>query len=143
VLEGIGKPLNFIVDTGASISVISQELATSEDMARFEQKARLRVYGAAGVSDNVTTLLLPRVSLGDYTHANLSAAVLDMSAINETSGFEQAGIIGGNVLRRFRVTFDFQRGLVRLDPPAQAVPPAPPGPTTRDANITPASGATP
>lgn len=143
VLEGIGKPLNFIVDTGASISVVSQELATSEDMTRFEQKARLKVYGAAGVSENVMTLLLPRVSLGDYTHANLSAAVLDMSAINETAGFEQAGIIGGNVLRRFRVTFDFQRGLVRLDPPANAVPPAPPAATTRDANITPASGATP
>ncbi|HEX8632798.1 MAG TPA: aspartyl protease family protein [Pyrinomonadaceae bacterium] len=142
VLEGIEKPLNFIVDTGASISVVSQELAQTADMARFEQKARLKVYGAAGVSEDVRTLLLPRVSFGDYTHANLSAAVLDMSAINETSGFEQTGIIGGNVLRRFRVTFDFQRGVVRLDPPAAAVPPAA-APATRDANITPASGATP
>ncbi|HZG51765.1 MAG TPA: aspartyl protease family protein [Pyrinomonadaceae bacterium] len=144
VLEGIEKPLNFIVDTGASISVVSQELTQTEDMARFEQKARLKVYGAAGVSEDVRTLLLPRVSLGDYTHANLSAAVLDMSAINETSGFEQTGIIGGNVLRRFRVTFDFQRGLVRLDPPTTdaAAPPAA-APATRDANITPASGATP
>jgi predicted aspartyl protease/thioredoxin-like negative regulator of GroEL len=140
VLEGINKPLNFIVDTGASISVISQELANTEDMTRFEQKTRLRVFGAAGVSEDVMTLLLPRVSFGDYTHANLSAAVLDMSAINETSGFEQTGIIGGNVLRRFRVTFDFQRGLVRLDPTTQ--PPATAQPT-RDANITPASGATP
>ncbi|HEX8131679.1 MAG TPA: aspartyl protease family protein [Pyrinomonadaceae bacterium] len=140
VLEGIEKPLNFIMDTGASISVISQELAKTEDMARFEQKTRLKVYGAAGVSEDVVTVLLPRVSFGDYTHANLSAAVLDMSAINETSGFEQTGIIGGNVLRRFRVTFDFQRGLVRLDPPT--APPAP-APATRNANITPASGATP
>jgi predicted aspartyl protease/thioredoxin-like negative regulator of GroEL len=142
VLEGIEKPLNFIVDTGASISVISQELAKTEDMTRFEQKTRLKVFGAAGISEDVVTLLLPRVSFGDYTHANLPAAVLDMSAINETSGFEQMGIIGGNVLRRFRVTFDFQRGLVRLDPPAVNAPPAPATPT-RDANITPASGATP
>lgn len=142
VLEGIEKPLNFIVDTGASISVVSQELARTEDMTRFEQKTRLRVFGAAGVTEDVTTLLLPRVSFGDYTHANLSAAVLDMSAINETSGFEQTGIIGGNVLRRFRVTFDFQRGLVRLDPTTHSPAPVP-APATRDANITPASGATP
>jgi predicted aspartyl protease/cytochrome c-type biogenesis protein CcmH/NrfG len=142
VLEGVEKPLNFIMDTGASISVVSEELARTEDMARFEQKARLKVYGAAGVSEDVTTLLLPRVSFGDYTHANLSAAVLDMSAINETSGFEQTGIIGGNVLRRFRVTFDFLRGLVRLDP-LTTTPPAPATPAVRDANITPASGATP
>jgi len=140
VLEGIEKPLNFIVDTGASISVISQELTKTEDMARYEQKTRLKVFGAAGVSDDVMTLLLPSVSLGNYRHANLAAAVLDMSAINETSGFEQTGIIGGNVLRRFRVTFDFQRGIVRLDPPTIATPPAP---ATDDANITPASGATP
>jgi predicted aspartyl protease/thioredoxin-like negative regulator of GroEL len=142
VLEGIEKPLNFIVDTGASISVISQELAKTQDMARFEQKTRLKVFGAAGVSEDVTTLLLPRVSFGDYTHANLSAAVLDMSAINETSGFEQTGIIGGNVLRRFRVTFDFVRGIVRLDPLTSDAATAPPSPA-RNANITPASGATP
>jgi predicted aspartyl protease/thioredoxin-like negative regulator of GroEL len=142
VLEGIRKPLNFIVDTGASISVVSQELARTEDMTRFEQKTRLRVFGAAGVTEDVMTLLLPRVSFGDYTHANLPAAVLDMSAINETSGFEQTGIIGGNILRRFRVTFDFQRGLVRLDPTAASSAPTPAQPA-RDANITPASGATP
>jgi len=142
-LDGIAKPLNFIVDTGASISVVSEQLTKTEDMSRFEQKTRLRVFGAAGVSEDVTTLLLPRVTLGDYTHPNLSAAVLDMSAINETSGFEQTGIIGGNVLRRFRVTFDFQRGFVRLDPLATPAPPASTAPPARDANITPASGATP
>jgi predicted aspartyl protease/Tfp pilus assembly protein PilF len=141
ILDGIEKPLNFIVDTGASISVVSAQLAKTEDMSRFEQKTRLKVFGAAGVSEDVRTLLLPRVTLGDYTHANLSAAVLDMSAINETSGFEQTGIIGGNVLRRFRVTFDFQRGFVRLDP--LNTKPAPAPAPTRDANITPASGATP
>jgi predicted aspartyl protease len=142
VLDGVEKPLNFIVDTGASISVVSAQLAQTEDMSRFEQKTRLKVFGAAGVSEDVATLVLPRVTLGDYTHSNLSAVVLDMSAINETSGFEQTGIIGGNVLRRFRVTFDFQRGLVRLDPLTTQTAPAPSAPT-RDANITPASGATP
>jgi len=141
VLEGIERPLNFIVDTGASISVISVQLTQTEDMSRFEQKRRLKIFGAAGVSEDVITLLLPHITLGDYRHPNLSAAVLDMSAINETSGFEQTGIIGGNILRYFCVTFDFQRGLVRLDPlpsaPAAAPAPAP----APDANVTPASGA--
>ena len=114
-IEGVEKPLNFIVDTGASISVVATALTLREDMARFVQPMRLRVYGAAGVSEDVQLLLLPRVSLGTYKHANLSAAVLDMEPINETSGFEQNGIIGGNILRFFRVTFDFQRALVRLE----------------------------
>jgi predicted aspartyl protease len=139
-LDGVEKPLNFIVDTGASISVVSADLARTEELARYEQKRRIKIFGAAGISEDVMTLIVPRLTMGGYTHTNLSAAVLDMSAINETSGFEQTGIIGGNVLSRFRVTFDFLRGLVRLDPlttrPAPALTPS-------DANMTPASsGAT-
>lgn len=132
--DGLARPLNFIVDTGASISVISQQLAEREDLSHFEQKARLRIFGAAGVSENVTMLVVPRVRIGAYTHPHLSAAVLDMAPINETSGFEQAGIIGGNVLRFFRVTFDFSRGVVRLEmlPGYQ-----PPVATPREGTVTP------
>ena len=131
-VEGVEKPLNFIVDTGASISVVAAALTEREDLARFAQPTRLRVYGAAGVSDDVHLLLLPSVKLGAYTQANLSAAVLDMDSINETAGFEQTGIIGGNLLRYFRVTFDFQRAIVRLELIANN-PSAP----ARDANIAP------
>ncbi len=131
-IDGVEKPLNFIVDTGASISVVSAAVTQREDMTRFVQPMRLRVYGAAGVSDDVQLLLLPRVSLGTYRHANLSVAVLDMEPINETSGFEQAGIIGGNILRFFRVTFDFQRALVRLEAlNSMPITPLP----ARDANV--------
>ena len=131
-VEGVEKPLNFIVDTGASISVVASALTQREDLTRFVQPTHLRVYGAAGISDDVQLLLLPRVKLGAYTHANLSAAVLDMDSINETAGFEQTGIIGGNILRFFRVTFDFQRAIVRLELVAgdQSQP-------TRDANLAP------
>jgi predicted aspartyl protease len=129
-VEGIEKPLNFIVDTGASISVVAAALSQREDLARFAQQTKLKVYGAAGVSDDVPMLLLPRIKLGGYTHQSLSAAVLDMDAINETAGFEQTGIIGGNVLRFFRITFDFQRAVVRLELLAK---PAAPG--THDATI--------
>ena len=122
-VDGIGRALNFIVDTGASITVVSRQLAEREDILRFEQKARLRVFGAAGVTDDVPLLLLPRVSLGAYTHPNLAVAVLDMAPINETSGFEQTGILGGNLLRFFRVTFDFGRGVVRMEMIPGYVPP--------------------
>ena len=115
-LDGIDKPLNFIIDTGASISVISEQLATREEMNRFARGARLRVFGAAGVAENVPMLVLPRLLLGAYARANVPAVVLDMNSINETAGFEQTGIIGGNVLRHFRVTFDFGRMSVRLEP---------------------------
>ncbi len=122
-IDGVDKPLNFIIDTGATISVVSQALADREEMGRFTQKARLRVYGAAGIAEDVPTLLLPRVLIGSHTRTHVPAAVLDLDSINETAGFEQTGIIGGNILRHFRVTFDFRRAVVRLEPLASTVAP--------------------
>ena len=115
-VEGIEKPLNFIVDTGASISVVSEKLAEQENLASYLQPTRMRVFGAAGIAEDVKTVLLPRVLLGALARERLSAAVLDLEPLNETAGFTQNGILGGNFLRHFRVTFDFQRGLIRLDP---------------------------
>jgi hypothetical protein len=94
----------------------------SEELARFSQTSRMRVYGAAGVEENVTTLLLPRLLLGSYAREKLGAAVLDLDPINETTGFVQSGIIGGNFLRNFRVSFDFKRAIVRFEPLAAFVP---------------------
>ena len=115
-VEGIEKPLNFIVDTGASISVVSEKLAEQENLASYLQPTRMRVFGAAGIAEDVKTVLLPRVLLGALAREQLSAAVLDLEPLNETAGFTQNGILGANFLRHFRVTFDFQRGLIRLDP---------------------------
>lgn len=123
-LEGVTKPLNFIVDTGASISVIAQTLAVSEELERFLQTSRMRIYGAAGVADDVKLLMLPSVKMGPHQRQKIPAAILDLEPINETTGFAQNGIIGGNFLRQFRVTFDFQKGIVTLEP---LVPPAPQG----------------
>lgn len=114
-LEGIDKPLNFIIDTGADISVISDALFKAEDFGNTARGARIPIYGAAGVTDSVMTLYLSRVSVGAHVREGIEAAVLDLEPINETSGFDQAGILGANFLRHFRVVFDFQRSVMRLE----------------------------
>jgi tetratricopeptide (TPR) repeat protein len=118
-LEGIERPLNFIVDTGASVSVVSERLATEEDLSSYLEPTRLRIYGAAGIADDVKSLLLPKVMLGTLIRERISAAILDLEPVNETAGFTQMGILGSNYLRHFRVSFDFQRGLIRLEPLSQ------------------------
>jgi predicted aspartyl protease len=124
-LEGVERPVNFIVDTGATISVVSESLAAREALDRFAQNRVIQVYGAAGISENIRTLLLPRLFLTPkHVRRHVPAAVLDMEALNETAGFEQTGIVGGNVLRHYRVTFDFERALVKLEPLAVEEPEA-------------------
>lgn len=111
-LEGIDSPLNFIVDTGASISVISNDVAKDDGILPFASEERLRVIGSAGVTEDVKTYKLPRISFGQHTETNIAAVALDLGLINEASGFEQAGILGGNFLRNYRMTFDFRNSKV-------------------------------
>lgn len=115
-LDGFDKSLNFIVDTAASITVISEKLSQEEHLLELLQPSTMRVYGAAGVTDDVKLLQLPRLSLGTSKLEKINAAVLDMEPVNETAGFTQSGILGGNFLRHFRIYFDFARGTMRLEP---------------------------
>ena len=115
-VEGINRPFNFIIDTGASISVVSEKMMEIEEMNSFKNPIRMRVYGAAGVADGVPTLVLPRLFLGKQAREKLDVAVLDLDPVNETAGFTQSGIVGGNFLKNFRVTFDFKRSVIWLEP---------------------------
>ncbi|MEP7148381.1 MAG: aspartyl protease family protein [Acidobacteriota bacterium] len=111
-LEGIDEPLNFIVDTGATVSVISDGVANSAAINSFVRSEKMRVVGSAGITDNVQSFLLPRVSFGTHSRKSITAIALDLGTINEASGFEQAGILGGNFLRNYRMTFDFKNSKV-------------------------------
>lgn len=115
-VEGINRPLNFIIDTGASITVVSEKLMELDEMSSYRHPARMRVYGAAGIADGVQTLVLPRILLGTHAREKVDVAVLDLEAVNETTGFVQNGIIGGNFLSHFRITFDFKKSFIRLEP---------------------------
>ncbi|PWT94060.1 MAG: hypothetical protein C5B55_03315 [Blastocatellia bacterium] len=115
-LEGFDKSLNFIIDTAASISVVSEKLSQEEQLLDLLQPSKMRVYGAAGISEDVKLVQLPKVSLGLNNLEKISAAVLDLEPVNETAGFTQSGILGGNFLKHFRLYFDFARGAIRLEP---------------------------
>jgi tetratricopeptide (TPR) repeat protein len=115
-LEGISEPLNFIVDTGASVSVISDAVANTGGISSFAKSEKMRVIGSAGITDDVPSFLLPRVSFGTHSRKSIMAIALDLDTINEASGFEQAGILGGNFLRNYRMTFDFKNSKVTFVP---------------------------
>ena len=115
-VEGIEEPLNFIVDTGASVSVISEDVASTKIASTFVKSEKMRVIGSAGVTDDVPSFLLLRVSFGNHSRTSITAIALDLDMINEASGFEQAGILGGNFLRNYRMTFDFKKSKVTFSP---------------------------
>lgn len=115
-VDGLENPVNFIVDTGASVSVISYELAALEAIRSHESSQRMRVVGAAGITEDVRSFLIPKISFGDHSRLKILAVALDLDLINEASGFEQGGILGGNFLKNYKLTFDFRNARVLFDP---------------------------
>ncbi|MEO8648784.1 MAG: aspartyl protease family protein [Acidobacteriota bacterium] len=115
-LQGVEEPLNFIVDTGASVSVISDDVASLNGVSPFLTTEKMRVIGSAGITEDVQSFLLPKVSFGRHSRTSITAIALNLDMINEASGFEQAGILGGNFLRNYRMTFDFKNSKVTFVP---------------------------
>jgi predicted aspartyl protease len=118
-IAGVDRPLSFIMDTGASVSVVASGASANDLINSCEEGDRLQVSGAGGMEENVKTILLARVNIGSHGRENILAAVLDLKRISEAAGSQQTGIVGGNFLRHFLVIFDLPRGVVRLKPLAQ------------------------
>ena len=121
VRTDIGKetPLNFIVDTGASSTVVSQRAYDRFNLAEKQhQGVFVRVVGAGGITDNVPVVVLDQLYIQGAQRKSefVRAIVLDLNPLNETSGFEQSGIIGSDFLRFYRLEIDFARGEIVLRP---------------------------
>ena len=77
-LEGFDKTLNFIIDTAASITVVSEKLSQQEQLLDLLQPSKMKVFGAAGIAEDVKLLELPKLSLGLTKLERINAAVLDL-----------------------------------------------------------------
>jgi len=115
-VEGVKTPLNFIVDTGASVSVISSDITKTGSLDPYARQLKMQVVGSAGIANDVPAFDLPSVTFGKNKCKDVLAVALDLDAINETSGFAQAGILGGNFLKNYRLTFDFRNAKVVFVP---------------------------
>ncbi len=121
-LPGVDRPLNFIIDTGATVSVISRAAVKRHELEKMIlPDVKFRVIGAAGVSEGAEALGLSNLSVNGLRKNRARALILDLDAVNETSGFEQHGVLGADYLSHFRVVLDLRRYLFRLTPQSSAI----------------------
>jgi predicted aspartyl protease/Tfp pilus assembly protein PilF len=125
-MEGVEVPMNFIVDTGASVSVVSESIAKRAPFSKLPRRDPLTVIGSAGITDNVESFTLPRISFGDHSRDSVTAIALNLEIINDASGFEQSGILGGNFFLDYRMTFDFKNSRLIFTPTTHGAPLDPP-----------------
>ena len=113
VLNGV-EEVPLIVDSGAERMVISTGAAA---LLGFDLSAPVRREPLIGVGQSVAVpvVRLSQVQVGTSIVTGLLASVYDLAPV-----FRAEGLLGLNVLRRFRVTFEFDtRTLVLRSPPAR------------------------
>jgi len=121
-LPSLDRPLNFIIDTGASGSVVSKSVVTRHQLEGLKLKGESnRVVGAAGIVDGVEALSLSMLAVNGFRKKNARLYILDLDSINDESGFEQHGILGGDYLSHFRLVLDLRRFQLRITPQTKAI----------------------
>lgn len=103
-----GKPRNFIVDTGAVMSITTKLFNELQP----DVIAQMRLSDQAGMLDSLQMVSLKNIKIGDVTFNNIPTAVVKDSEIFDC--FEVDGLIGSNLLRNSIIQFSSKTHTVTL-----------------------------
>jgi predicted aspartyl protease len=106
-------PFDFILDTGASTSLLSLELAERLGVKTVGSKEG---HGAAG-KISVALAQVSSLTAGDKILKNADVGVVDLAQISKAIDTKIDGILGYNFLKSLRVTIDYRSCEVRLEDP--------------------------
>ena len=109
-------PYHFLIDTGASVTLVSPELA-----ARYSAKDAgptatplVRVKSATGETALLTSTTLRRIELGGARFENVQALVYDCAVLSAHLGVHIDGVLGFPLFRETLLTLDYPRSRVLL-----------------------------
>jgi len=104
-------PYEFVLDTGASATVLSPELAS---VLRLETTAAEPMTGAGGMLQ-ATLGRVGSLTVGNGALQDVAVMVADfLGELGRVVGTPLDGILGYNFLRHFRVTLDYPSGTLWL-----------------------------
>ncbi len=111
VLVNTLKTYQFILDTGASQTVVSPALAGQMGVVSTLVKTVISAGGAVTSSPGI----LKSLRIGDASIEDVSVMISDVfSPLNQAVGIIMDGILGYNVLREFRLTIDYPNGTLQF-----------------------------
>ena len=113
-IDGQG-PFDLILDTGATLTCLDEELAQRLELP--EARGQLGVgFGLGGQGGQMRLVEVESLTVGNATAQGLTACTVDLSSFR-TAGVEAHGLLGLNFLRSFRVTLDFEAERLLLERP--------------------------
>ncbi|MEC9391046.1 MAG: aspartyl protease family protein [Myxococcota bacterium] len=109
---GDRTPRLFLIDTGAAVTAVSDRVA--QDLALSVKRQPGSLVGVAG-STPWSAALLPELSLGRHTLQQIPVAVGVTGVPTQVGLVPLDGILGNDVLDRFRVTVDYPANRLVLE----------------------------
>lgn len=122
---GNAGPYLFLVDTGSSVTLVSDRLASGIPGYRTLPAASpVQVVSAAGGATMLGSTTIPSLRLGTANFTNVRAAIYDFVDFSNHLGVTVDGILGFPVFRDVLLTLDYPRSRVVLSPrfPARTIP---------------------
>ncbi len=99
-----GVQQKFVLDTGASHTVISNKLAQELGLEEVEKS---RARGAGGEID-VSIVRVDSFAINELVVRDLSCTVVDREEMSSMLGEDISGVLGYNVLSQFTITIDYE-----------------------------------
>lgn len=119
-------PYRFLVDTGASVTLVSPDLAAryAAKNTPGAEKPLVRVRAAGGETALLTAVTLRKLELDGARFDNVQCLVYDCTQLSAHLGLKIDGILGFPLFRETLLTLDYPRSRVVLEPrsPAPLLP---------------------
>jgi tetratricopeptide (TPR) repeat protein len=115
LINGSTTPANAVVDSGAVLSIISQELASKLPVRRLKVQPGT-FFGLLGEPITVEFGILDKLELAGMIVENVPVAIMPDEKmtffVNGERTFSIDFLLGANLLKEFRLEFDFPRSLL-------------------------------
>ncbi len=111
-------PYSLVIDTGASMTVITRRTARKAGVARLDAPPGSYAVTAGGRSD-FELGRIDELTIGGTCVRNVDVGIMKLGALSKAVGLRVDGVLGYNVLKAFRLTIDYSQGYMLLEQSAQ------------------------
>lgn len=116
-----GTTANWIIDTGASKSVLDNNLTSFFETIDSENEDD---YQSAGINQGMMETSVGRIfymAFGQLEITDQKVALIDLNHVNDIYGkytsYRIAGLLGGDILMHYRCVIDYERQIIQFREP--------------------------
>lgn len=112
IANGIQEAL-FILDTGASINIISHQLA---EKVNYTKSTEWKIAGASGVAADTKQVNQINLALAGLQQVSNNTLAIDLGTVSHHLGTEISGLVGYPLLQHVALLLDYRTATLRLIP---------------------------